>query len=234
MVVALGVVGPAGRQLRQFRIQGSGTSDDSRPRFDHRPMLMVTTSDGLMHTVAVRRSVAAKPEIQMLTFRDDRCESADLGTGWLGDQTGRAPLQVRQQHRDLSLVEDGVEEAAEPGEHRIRRAVEIDQLLGPFEAARTCHDAARLCSHLQVDHRVTITDLTTTRSTAATTPSEDYATTLIEMGWPMSLVQDQPGHTHVATTAVYTALSDDFKDRVLYKSLGMEWDDDVAGTGVAL
>ncbi|MFI7025098.1 tyrosine-type recombinase/integrase [Micromonospora sp. NPDC049900] len=53
-----------------------------------------------------------------------------------------------------------------------------------------------------------------------------YATTLIEMGWPMALVQEQLGHTHVATTAVYTALSDDFKDRVLYQSLGMDWDDD--------
>jgi len=42
----------------------------------------------------------------------------------------------------------------------------------------------------------------------------------------MALVQDQMGHTHVATTAVYTALSDDFKDRVLYRSLGMDWDDD--------
>jgi len=52
-----------------------------------------------------------------------------------------------------------------------------------------------------------------------------YATTLIEMGWPMPLVQDQLGHTHVATTAVYTALSDDFKDRVLYQSLGMDWDE---------
>ncbi len=54
-----------------------------------------------------------------------------------------------------------------------------------------------------------------------------YATTLIEMGWPMALVQDQMGHAHVATTAVYTALSDDFKDRVLYRSLGMDWDDDL-------
>lgn len=42
----------------------------------------------------------------------------------------------------------------------------------------------------------------------------------------MALVQDQLGHTHVATTAVYTALSDDFKDRVLYRSLGFDWDDD--------
>jgi integrase len=60
-----------------------------------------------------------------------------------------------------------------------------------------------------------------------------YATTLIELGWPMALVQDQLGHTHVATTAVYTALSDDFKDRVLYQSLGMDWDDDTTRTGAA-
>ncbi|MDP4510320.1 tyrosine-type recombinase/integrase [Nonomuraea turcica] len=52
-----------------------------------------------------------------------------------------------------------------------------------------------------------------------------YTSTSFEMGWPMALVQDQLGHTHVATTAVYTALSDDFKDRVLYDSLGMSWDD---------
>lgn len=38
-----------------------------------------------------------------------------------------------------------------------------------------------------------------------------YATTLIEMGWPMPLVQEQMGHTHVATTAIYTALSDVFQ-----------------------
>jgi integrase/recombinase XerC len=57
-----------------------------------------------------------------------------------------------------------------------------------------------------------------------------YATTLIEMGWPMALVQDQLGHTHVATTAVYTALSDEFKDRVLYQSLGLAWDDEGASS----
>jgi integrase/recombinase XerC len=57
-----------------------------------------------------------------------------------------------------------------------------------------------------------------------------YTSTLVEMGWPMALVQEQLGHTHVATTAVYTALSDDFKDRVLYRSLGMNWDDDEPGS----
>jgi site-specific recombinase XerD len=45
----------------------------------------------------------------------------------------------------------------------------------------------------------------------------------------MALVQEQFGHTHVATTAVYTALSDGFMDRVLYRSLGMDWDDEGHG-----
>jgi site-specific recombinase XerD len=57
-----------------------------------------------------------------------------------------------------------------------------------------------------------------------------YATTLIEMGWPMPLVQEQLGHTHVATTAIYTALSDDFKDRVLYASLGIDWGESTGQT----
>ena len=52
-----------------------------------------------------------------------------------------------------------------------------------------------------------------------------YATSLIESGWPMQLVREQMGHTHVATTAIYTALSDDFKDRMLYASLGIAWDE---------
>lgn len=46
-----------------------------------------------------------------------------------------------------------------------------------------------------------------------------YVTRLIERGWPVPLVQQQAGHSHAATTAIYTALSDDFKDRWIYKSL---------------
>jgi site-specific recombinase XerD len=46
-----------------------------------------------------------------------------------------------------------------------------------------------------------------------------YVTTLIELGWPMELVRQQAGHRHVATTGIYTALSDDFKDRMIYRTL---------------
>lgn len=46
-----------------------------------------------------------------------------------------------------------------------------------------------------------------------------YVTDLIELGWPIQLVREQAGHRHVATTGVYTALSDDFKDRMIYGTL---------------
>lgn len=46
-----------------------------------------------------------------------------------------------------------------------------------------------------------------------------YVTDLIERGWPIQLVREQAGHRHVATTGIYTALSDDFKDRMIYRTL---------------
>lgn len=46
-----------------------------------------------------------------------------------------------------------------------------------------------------------------------------YVTGLIEAGWPVELVRQQAGHRHVATTGIYTALSDDFKDRMIYRTL---------------
>jgi integrase/recombinase XerC len=47
-----------------------------------------------------------------------------------------------------------------------------------------------------------------------------YITTLLERGWPLALVQEQSGHSHAATTGIYTALSDDFKNRWIYRALG--------------
>jgi len=47
-----------------------------------------------------------------------------------------------------------------------------------------------------------------------------YITTLLERGWPLALVQEQSGHSHAATTGIYTALSDDFKNRWIYRVVG--------------
>ena len=40
-----------------------------------------------------------------------------------------------------------------------------------------------------------------------------YVTHLSELGWSAKFIQDQVGHSHAATTAVYMSVSDDFKDR---------------------
>ena len=42
-----------------------------------------------------------------------------------------------------------------------------------------------------------------------------YVTHLAELGWAAQFIQDQVGHSHAATTAVYLSVGDDFKDRLV-------------------
>jgi integrase/recombinase XerC len=42
-----------------------------------------------------------------------------------------------------------------------------------------------------------------------------YVTHLAELGWAAKFIQDQVGHSHAATTAIYMSVGDDFKDRLL-------------------
>lgn len=42
-----------------------------------------------------------------------------------------------------------------------------------------------------------------------------YVTHLAELGWAEKFIQDQVGHSHAATTAIYMSVSDDFKDRLV-------------------
>jgi site-specific recombinase XerD len=46
-----------------------------------------------------------------------------------------------------------------------------------------------------------------------------YVTHLIEAGFPERFVTDQVGHAYAATTAIYTGVSDDYKNRVLAEAL---------------
>ena len=46
-----------------------------------------------------------------------------------------------------------------------------------------------------------------------------YITHLIEAGYPERFVTDQVGHAYAATTAIYTGVSDDYKNRVLTAAL---------------
>lgn len=46
-----------------------------------------------------------------------------------------------------------------------------------------------------------------------------YITHLVEAGYPERFVQEQVGHSYASTTAIYTSVSDDFKNRVLRRAL---------------
>ena len=46
-----------------------------------------------------------------------------------------------------------------------------------------------------------------------------YVTHLIEAGYPERFVTEQVGHAYAATTAIYTGVSDDYKNRVLARAL---------------
>ena len=42
-----------------------------------------------------------------------------------------------------------------------------------------------------------------------------YVTHLAEQGWAAQFIQEQVGHSHAATTAIYLSVGDDFKDRLV-------------------
>jgi integrase/recombinase XerC len=46
-----------------------------------------------------------------------------------------------------------------------------------------------------------------------------YVTHLIEAGWDALFVQQQAGHEHASTTAIYTCVSSDFRTRTLRRAL---------------
>jgi len=46
-----------------------------------------------------------------------------------------------------------------------------------------------------------------------------YVTHLIEHGYPERFVTEQVGHTFAATTAIYTSVSNDFKNKALQTAL---------------
>ncbi len=48
---------------------------------------------------------------------------------------------------------------------------------------------------------------------------DSYVTHLIEFGYPERFVQEQVGHAFAATTAIYTSVSNDFKQKTLKTAL---------------
>ncbi len=56
-----------------------------------------------------------------------------------------------------------------------------------------------------------------------------YITHLVEFDYPERFVQDQAGHGYASTTAIYTGVSDEYRNRLLHKKLGQRfsgiWED---------
>lgn len=46
-----------------------------------------------------------------------------------------------------------------------------------------------------------------------------YVTHLVEFGYPERFVQDQAGHAYASTTAIYTGVSDEYRNRLLKRAL---------------
>jgi site-specific recombinase XerC len=55
--------------------------------------------------------------------------------------------------------------------------------------------------------------------TASADRRHSYITHLIEFGYPERFAQDQAGHSYASTTAIYTGVSDEFRNRLLAKAL---------------
>lgn len=79
---------------------------------------------------------------------------------------------------------------------------------------------------------------TTARDAAVLDPTLDlhclrhsYITHLIEFDYPEKFVSTQVGHTFAATTAIYTGVSDEYRNRMLCRSLSRHcelWEGDDA------
>lgn len=72
------------------------------------------------------------------------------------------------------------------------------------------------------------------RTAAALPPELDlhclrhsYITHLTEFGYPEKFIQDQAGHATASTTAIYTGVSDEYRNRLLMRSVQRDaekWD----------
>ncbi|MGH3813163.1 MAG: tyrosine-type recombinase/integrase [Pseudonocardiaceae bacterium] len=56
-------------------------------------------------------------------------------------------------------------------------------------------------------------------NTATADTRHSYVTHLIEFDYPERFVQDQVGHVYASTTAIYTGVSDEYRNRLLERSL---------------
>jgi site-specific recombinase XerD len=50
-----------------------------------------------------------------------------------------------------------------------------------------------------------------------------YITHLTEFDYPGRFIQDQAGHEYGSTTAIYTGVSDEYRNRLVYTKLGQRY-----------
>ncbi|GAA1069058.1 hypothetical protein GCM10009647_090810 [Streptomyces sanglieri] len=70
-----------------------------------------------------------------------------------------------------------------------------------------------------------ITTRTPSHTVSADT-SHSYITHLTEFGYPARFVQEQDGHSHAATTAIYMGVSNEYRNQLLEASLKGRLGDD--------
>lgn len=80
--------------------------------------------------------------------------------------------------------------------------------------------------HGRLSRRAANEAFETARASAGLAPELDlhslrhsYVTHLVEFGYPERFVQDQVGHAYASTTAIYTGVSDEFRNRLLRRAL---------------
>jgi len=55
--------------------------------------------------------------------------------------------------------------------------------------------------------------------TATAETRHTYVTHLVEFDYPERFVQDQVGHAYASTTAIYTGVSDEYRNRLVQRAL---------------
>ncbi len=97
--------------------------------------------------------------------------------------------------------------------HRAKDVIPVI-LRTPNRHTRPATRIADACHH-QASSIATRTPLNT--DSARTRHS--YITHLVEFDYPERFVSEQAGHRYAATTAIYTGVSDDYRNRLLRRSL---------------
>ena len=134
------------------------------------------------------------------------------GYGQLHVRWGKAKRGGGPQRRTVLTVFDWAPEIVEQYVHEIRPAFGAPDHPGLFLTERGTRISVQYVSERFAEIRAEagLDDMLTPHCLR-----HSYVTHLAELGWASKFIQDQVGHSHAATTAIYMSVSDDFKDRMV-------------------